>query len=278
MTPTVAEQRNNRDARAPRRKILGLQPGMWLVVLLLFAAQIAVMFCLGNPPAAKPFRTAGAPVIYLATNRWDELLALEDPTLFVLPHRNNFSGAAWLTIKQQNFEPTNWAEPARPLPLPPEQLGADFAAFLETNPPPQIPMATGAESAATDLVGTHPTPMRSISVASTLRVEGALVGRRLVTPVELPPQTNSDFDVLPNTEVQVLVDAQGKVFSPVIISASKNTAADAGALNFARNARFEPLKTAALGKVPPNAMTFGRLIFEWQTMPPAPTNAPPSSS
>lgn len=252
-----------------------MRTGMWMAVALVFAAQVAVMFLLGNPPATTPLRPPAAPVIYSGTNRWSELLALQDPTVFILPHSNNFSGAAWLTIPQQNFAPTNWNEPARPLQLPSEQLGAQFVAFMETNPPPRFQMNNGAELGVMELADSGSSPMHSISVASTVRVEGDLAGRRLLTPVDLPPQTNSDFDVLTNTEVQVLVDAQGKTFSPVVIAGSR--AADAAALEFAKHARFEPLRTPTLGTVLPDKMTFGKLIFEWQTMPPAPTNAPSSN-
>lgn len=275
MTSTAAGKCSTEKPRVSNRKSLRMRTGFWLAVALVFAVQVAVMFLLGNPSTTTPMHPPVAPTIYVGTNQWDSWLAMQDPTLFVLPHSNNFSGPAWLRIPRQTFQPTNWSEPARPLQLPAEQLGAGFMAFMDTNSPPRFQIDPGSGS---DFIGQDldPTPMRSISVASTVRVAGGLAGRRLLTPVKLAPQTNSDFDVLPDTEVQLLVDAEGKAFSPVIISSVKNETADKAALDFAKNARFEPFETPALGTVPPDTMTVGKLIFEWQTMPPAPTNTPPS--
>jgi outer membrane biosynthesis protein TonB len=71
------------------------------------------------------------------------------------------------------------------------------------------------------------------------------------------------------------VDSLGNAFSPVIIESSGNADVDAAVLtNFAKNARFEPLKASPRGTALAEAMTFGKLIFEWQTVPPAQTNAP----
>lgn len=277
MTSAWREQSRAAEASAPHRKSLRLRTGLWLAVVLVFVVQVALMSLLGNPPAAMPLHLPTAPIVYVGTNQWDDWLALQDPTLFMLPHSNNFSGPAWLKVPQRTFEPTNWSEPARPLQLPREQLGGVFVAFMETNSPPRLQTDIRSESDLIDLRDPDSTPMHPISVGSTVRVEGGLAGRRLLSPIKLPPQTNSDFDVLPDTEVQLLVDAEGNAFSPVIISSIKNEAADAAALNFAKNARFEPIKTPALGTVLPDTMTVGKLIFEWQTMPPAPTNAPPSN-
>lgn len=259
---------------APDRKKLVLRPGLWLAVALVFAAQVGVVFWLGNPPAATPAPRTAAPMIHLAGKDWQELLTLEDPTLFVLPHRNNFSGAVWVKNTPQPFEPTNASESPQLLPLPPEQLGATFAAFMETNPPPRFQKEMGLQFG--DLNGPRTVSARPIPVPSMLHVEGDLARRRLLTPFQLPAQTSSD--VLTNTVVQVLVDALGNIFSAVVVAGSGNADVDALALtNFAKNARFETIKAAAPGTVLPNIVTFGKLIFEWQTVPPPPTNTPPLS-
>jgi hypothetical protein len=244
---------------------------MWIAVGLVFAAQIAVLFWLGNPPPARSFHPTAAPKFSLATNRWNEMLALQDPTLFALPHRNNFSGAAWLKIPPQDFQPTNPGEPTQPLPLSREQLGATFAAFMQTNPPPRIQMDIAAGLGMIDLL--HMPPPHPIVTASTVRVEGDLKKRRLLEPLQLPPQPSAD--VLQNTEVQMFVDALGNTFSPVIVAKSGNDNVDAMVLtNFAKNARFEPLKVNGRRSAPSETMTFGKLIFEWQTVPLPQTNAP----
>ena len=269
MISRAAEGGAAKPLSAPDRRKLRLRPGLWLAVALVFAAQVGVVFWLGNPPAATPAPRTAAPMIHLAGKDWQELLTLEDPTLFVLPHRNNFSGEVWVKNTPQPFEPTNAPEPPRLLPLPAEQLGAAFAAFMETNPPPRFQTQMGLQFG--DLNSSRTASARPIPVPSVLRVEGDLAKRRLLTSFRLPARTNPD--VLNNTEVQVFVDALGKVFSAVVVAGSGNADVDMLALtNFAKNARFEPIKAAAPGTVLPNTVTFGKLIFEWQTVPPAPTN------
>jgi hypothetical protein len=249
-----------------------LRPGIWIAVGLVFGFQILILFWLGNPPPIRHLHPTAIPKFSLVTNRWNELLALQDPTLFVLPHRNNFSGAAWLKIPQQDFQPTNLSEPAFPLPLSREQLGAAFATFMQTNSAPSIQVGLAAGLGLIDLRGPVWPPLPTLVTASRVRVEGDLANRRLLEPLQLPAQSSAD--VLKNTEVQLFVDSLGNVFSPVIIAKSGDDAVDDLALtNFAKNARFEPLK----GIAPTQTMTFGKLIFEWQTMPPAQTNAATSN-
>jgi TonB family protein len=110
---------------------------------------------------------------------------------------------------------------------------------------------------------------------SRIRIEGDLAKLRLLTPVHLPPQTNAD--VLPDTKVQMMVDARGRVLSPVVVTSCMNPDTDKTALDFAETARFEPIKAAAIGTVIPDKITFGTMVFEWQTVPPAATNAPATS-
>ena len=269
MISAAAESQTEDRANDPGRRFR-LRPGMWIAVALVFAAQLALLFLLGKPLPAKPLPALSLPVIHLAANNSRELLALQDPTLFVLPHRDNFSGAAWLKVSAENFTPTNWSEPPRPLRLPPEQLGAAFVAFMQTNPPPryQPEMDSG-------LIGPEPPPMEPILTHSELRIEGDLARLRLLAPVRLPLQTNSDL--LANTVVRLLVDARGNPFSPVVSSSSGSRDADADALTVVKALRFAPLQAAGLGTVPMDKMLTGKLTFEWHTVPPPATNAPPSA-
>jgi hypothetical protein len=269
ISATVEPQSENR-ADAAGRRLFRLRPGMWIAVALVFAAQLALLFWLGNPPPATPSSAPVAPVIHLAANDSRELLTLQDPTLFVLPHRENFSGAAWLQMPAQNFTPTNWTEPAQPLPLPPEQLGAAYADFMQTNLPPRY--QPEMDSGLADL---DSTPMAPIATHSALRIEGALARLRVLTPLRLPQQTN--LDLLTNTVVQLLVDARGNPFSTVVLAKSGSPDADAQALAFAKALRFGPPQAANLGVVPPDKMTMGKLTFEWLTVPQPATNTPPAT-
>jgi hypothetical protein len=270
MISAAAEPQTEERAGTSNHQRFRLRPGLWIAVTLVFAAQVALLFWIGNPPPAKPSPSPASPMIHLEAHGSRELLALQDPTLFVLPHRENFSGAAWLKIPTQNFTPTNWSELARPLPMLPEQLGAAFATFMQTNLPPRY--QPQLDSGLAEL---EPIPMEPISTRSRLRIEGDLARLRLLTPSHLPAQTNSDL--LTSTVVQLLVDARGNPFSPVILQGSGSRDADAEALTFARSLRFAPAQAAAVGTVAPDNMTMGKLIFEWQTVPPPATNMPPAT-
>jgi len=242
---------------------------LWLAVGLVFAAQVALVMWVGNPPSRKPRTLPPVPAFHIVEPESRDLLALQDPTLFVLPHRENFSGDAWLKIVPQEFTPTNWTQPPQPLEFPTQAMGAVFVAFIQTNVPPrfQVRIDSGLDDAEANTA-----PLPSISVPSRLRVEGDLARLRLLTPLHLPPQTNSDL--LTNTVVQLVVDANGNPFSAVLWASCGDEKANAQAVGIAKAIRFAPPEPAALGMVPLDKMTSGKLIFEWQTMP---SNAPPAA-
>jgi hypothetical protein len=268
MIAPTAEQGNALDQEALDRESRRRRGGIWIAVALVFVTQIGLAFWLGSRSLPAPEHQEAAPAIQLFPGGQEELLALQDPTLFVLPHRENFSGEAWLKVPRQDFRPESWTEPTLPLPLPPEQLGAAFASFMQTNAAPRFQTAMGSEPV---LETTEVPSAESISVRSTLRIEGELAKRHLLVPVHLQPQINPDL--LLNTEVQLLVNGEGMAHSAVVIPpGSGNPAVDQAALALARGARFEALKAETTGGH--EKITFGKLIFEWQTLPPAPTNAP----
>jgi hypothetical protein len=158
----------------------------------------------------------------------------------------------------------------RPLELPKQQLGAAFIAFMQTNRPPRFQPRI---ESVLDIAEAAAAPLPPISVPSRMFVEGDLAKLQLLTPLQLPPQTNADL--LTNTVIRMVVDAQGYPYSSVIWAKSGNDDVDAMALtNFARRVRFSAPEAEALRTIPTNKMVSGKLVFEWQTVPPAPTNAP----
>jgi hypothetical protein len=264
MSATAEQQSGSSGSHRGARRLK-----LWIAIGLVFATQVAVLYWLGNPPLAKPRPVATVPVVHMAGTGSRELLALQDPTLFVLPHRENFSGPAWLNVAPREFSATNWTEPARPMELSTQSLGAAFVAFIQTNTPPRF--QPRIESGLDTAEAAAP-PMPPISMPSRLRVEGDLARLRLLTHIHLPPQTNSDL--LSNTVVQVVVDSNGHPFSSVLWAGSGSQDADLMALtNYSKAVRFAPLEAAALRTVPADKMISGRLIFEWQTVP---SNAPPA--
>jgi hypothetical protein len=219
-----------------------------------------------------PRKTAPAPAFRLSDGSPGDGLALEDPTLFVLPHHHSFSGQAWLAIPTREFSPPAWSEPVQYLPLPAEALGAEFARFVQTNPAP--PFATivmlDPELRSPDLVAAEPP-----SGPSTLRVEGDLARRRLRLAPRLPSWSYPDL--LTNSVVQVVVDAPGNPVSAVLLPPGSGLKdADLFALDFARSARFGPEPAAAAGNHSAG-LTFGILVFHWQTLAMPATNSPPAT-
>jgi hypothetical protein len=65
----------------------------WVVIALVFGAQLGLIFWLSERTPARPRPPAAAPALRLLTGPASvEWLALNDPTLFALPHLLNFSG------------------------------------------------------------------------------------------------------------------------------------------------------------------------------------------
>jgi hypothetical protein len=243
-----------------------------ILVLSLFilGAQVGFIVFLGekNPPPVR--QVIHAPHIQLANDasRW---IALDDPTLFALPHTNDFGANLWLSQPEVTTPSFAYTEPPRFLPLNIDSLGMNLRQFLSTNflatirpnlkPEPAIPA---------------PEPLLSaeLSTNTTIQIYGELASRRLVEPqpLGLPSLTNSDL--LPHTRIQVLVDAAGDIISAVPVPSSggiaklgdddgnngENHEADARAQELVRQFRFAPSTAPTM---------FGQINFNWHTvMPP----------
>jgi TonB family protein len=112
---------------------------------------------------------------------------------------------------------------------------------------------------------------------STLLLEGDLARRRLITPLTLRSWPNPD--ILTNTVVRIAVDAEGRPVSPTLLSGSGSSEADQYALEQARAARFEPVRRNPAETAPRSTtpLSWGRLVFRWQTLPPPPPDTPAAS-
>ena len=154
------------------------------------------------------------------------------------------------------------------------QLGTVFNRFIETNDfnslhVPANPMPTLALPSLP--------PLATSAEQSTLRLEGDLAQRRLVTPLPLRSCTN--LDILSNSVVRIAVDAEGRPLLPMLLSRSGSSEADQYALERARAARFEPVRRnpAETVRNPTADLSWGRMVFRWHTVPPPPTNTPAAS-
>jgi len=83
------------------------QPQHWVtgrwggLTVLVFAAQLGLIFWLGKAHPIPRQPTDFPPSLSLAGPGTADVLALSDPTLFALPHRENFSVPAWLNIAEK---------------------------------------------------------------------------------------------------------------------------------------------------------------------------------
>jgi hypothetical protein len=236
-------------------------------VAIVFMGQLALIFLLQGRPSDAPTKHTAVPAIHWMANDPGELLALQDPTLFVLPHREGFSGEAWLKPPGLTNETPVWSEPMRPLLLAAQNLGSAFQQFIRANPPQTFPDVLLESDGLAE-----PPAAETLSTPSTFHLTGDLAGRRLLSEFQLQPWPNGDL--LTNTVVQLLVDARGNTVSAALLPPGCGLPkADQTALALARAARFEPRATVA-GRINSRepALTLGAIIFEWQTLPL--TNAP----
>ena len=122
-------------------------------------------------------------------------------------------------------------------------------------------------------------PGETVPQQSRIRIQGALARRELLSRLQPPSWPHSE--ILSNTTVQLVVDASGQPFSATLLSRSGLAAADESALRMVTEARFKPLplptglaaRTGSVGKG--EDLTWGRIIFEWHTLPVPGTNVLP---
>jgi hypothetical protein len=229
------------------------------LITLAAACQVALIFDFGKRQfASQPRLKHALPVQLRLADPASELVALDDPTLFALPHANDFATAYWQrppTLKLREFR---WTEPSGLLPLPTATLGAHFSQFMQTNPTIGLQLDFKPSPALAEPI----VPPGSIPpAASTLQIAGPLAGSALLNPVNLPPIPFND--VLPPSKVQVIAGIDGVIVSAILLESSGDDEADRQALAMGNRLRFGPA----------DRLRFGELIFNWHTVPPAATRA-----
>ena len=232
-------------------------------VLTVFAFHVGLVTFLSNgTPAARPWPSPSLRIqMHPAPAEIDHPLKFQsfrDPTLFALVHPKVFSGSAWLHAPAFPYAtasrsaPADWLEPGN------AELGDEFAVFLQEQfsgflprPEKPLPRVSGVERPGTL------TPERAV-----VRVEGGLASRKMIFQPALPP-AEPGLD-LGRCVVDVVVDARGETFSPLILVQSRSATADRSALTFANAVRFAPVSAQAAGLPagsPPFA--YGSLVFQW---------------
>lgn len=242
-----------------------------LAIVLVLVVQVGAIVAFGErdfpPPHPRP------PIITVAlrtapTGIWS---ALNDPTLFALPHREGFSGHAWVREPPNLPVHTEWSAELHPLELSTQYLGSVLGEFVRTN---AFEPADWVAAPPSSLVWPEIAPAAPVIVASTLMLDGALAERSLVNPLALPIWTNTV--TLTNSIVRVAVDAQGHPVTMLLVRpGSGSDAADARALELAKSARFGPPRAEGSEPTSVDGLSFGRMIFQWYTVAGTNTSAKP---
>ena len=237
------------------------------MIVLIFVVQLGLIFWLGSRTPICPRSPTASLTFHFGGLASPELQALNDPTLFTLPHPALFAGPVWPVMPQADHLGFEWSAPTNPFPVAGDRLSADFNRLLQTSGPPTPQLPLQPEPAPT--LPNVP-PLAMLGDHSILQLEGGLAQRRLLAPPELRSYTNAD--ILAQSVVRLGVDPAGQPVSVTLLSNSGSPTADQFAMEQAWSARFEPLAHDPAGVVPqaPTQLTWGRLIFHWHTVPSPP--------
>jgi hypothetical protein len=246
----------------------------WIILLSwIAAAHLVVIFAFGEKdlPPLKKHRPPSE--MSIASGASDELIGLADPTLFAVPHPRTFSG---LNRGEENKTQTDafvWPDEPFSLALSPEMLatasvartGIDASGTLAVAEPPPVFSQPALPS---------PLPLPTESV---IRVEGELKQRKMLKTLTAPVREANDL--LPSTVVGLAVNTAGDPVSVTLLASSGAPEADQLALKTANQAQFQSIDMSGpdrAGAAVTN-LTWGRMIFQWQTVPVATTNKPAST-
>ena len=229
-------------------------------ILLFFAAQVlfVVVFSERRAAALKPapFGTG----IHLVSDQWsvEQLAAFSefsDPSVFALPTLDGFSRSGWLMY---NTVPDEFAEtPGEPkwLEPDPEALGTQFTEYVATNT--VAPLRIGDQ--LPEIVG-QPRPSAELEFPkSELRMGGTLARRKLIATPNLPSWPHTE--VLTNSVVHLVVEADGTPISAALIASSGLKDADNYALAASKRLRFRRGRAG-------ETVASGTANFRWHTLPP----------
>ena len=246
----------------------------WGIIALVFTVQLGLIFWLGSRNPIYPLPPRSAATLSLGDPAPTDLQAFNDPTLFILPHPEGFSGPVWGKTYRPEFRPFEWSAPANHFPLAIERLSTVLNQLFQASDFPAVQLPAQAEAAPT-LPNVPPLPV--FPNQSALLLEDGLAQRRFLAMPALKPWPSPE--ILAPSVVRVGVDASGRPVSVTLLSRSGSPAADQYALDQAWAAQFEPLNGSSVGPLlePAAQLSWGRMIFRWHTVPAPPASAPAAS-
>jgi len=233
------------------------------LICFVFVFHVALVVLFGTKKQSIPRPVGNIPHLQLADGG-NELIALGDPTLFARPNLHDVVTEYWRHVTPPTPPNFNWTEDPRYLLPAPVNFGATFEGFIQSTKPGEYPLNFKSEP---KLVIPPAPADNSLPLATTMRISGDLVHRRLLSTIELPALPRNDV-VAPST-IQALVDQAGNVASAVVLKSAmdntRDTDADQAAAQLVRNLRFAPAP----------ALMFGQITIVWHTVP---TNAVPATT
>lgn len=235
----------------------------WFAITVVLVLQVGLVFWLSDRSPIAPRSAANSTAVYLVEGFPAKWLTLPDPLLFSPASPHGFSGPLWLKTPKREYHLSDWTAPPSLLTLQVQNLGNAFSKFVQTNTAPTFAIADNPTPhvASPELF----LPDAPVATQSTLRIEGELTKRAMVTPVALPsrPHTN----ILANSVVQVVVDLDGNTVSANLFSPSGSEDSDKYALDVARMLRYQSIRGNGPGQLPVATLNCGKLVFEWHTAP-----------
>ena len=237
------------------RRLVSKRWGLW--VLVVFGLQAGLLFWASRQAPSRPGTESSSGILMVegTDHTLFHEMANEDPELLSQPNPRGFS-ETWLKPKPLAHQPHRWSPPDIELPYPSNLILAPLVAALASNAPPRAVayMKPSPKLFPMDV------PSLELRRSNWLEIGGDLRNRPLAKSVPLISTWNHK-ELLKPTVVQVMVDADGVVFTGSLIGHSGHDIADKVALEFAlQTVRFQRLTNA-----PSDApLATGDLIYHWQ--------------
>lgn len=239
---------------------------------LILLLQVGLIFWLARGETRIISKPEARPGLLLLSSSVADVSGLMDPTLLPLPNQHGASGGAWLKPPNMLYSSASWSGPPGMLSIHTDKLGEGLVSMIHTNLSKPLEVA-GRPEPGLDR-STYYVQPELAATQSVFRVEGQLAGRPMLNPLKLRSWPMADA-ILTNSEVQVVVDESGRVYAPpVLLATSGSKEADDTAVELARNARFQSLRRSGpqAANDAPAPLMWGKLVFDWQTVPKPATN------
>jgi len=231
--------------------------GIWVVAV--FVLQGSLLYWISDPTQPTENDAHGELALVPGANAEAvEALAQEDPEALSRPNAKGLSGI-WMQPGALGHELHRWTAPDIAVPFPSNLVTAPLEAALASNAPPRG-MAFVKPPPRLTVVEVPPVQLRQ---TNWLEITGGLAGRRLQrsAPVISSRQHTA---LLRPSRVQVMVDADGRVFTGALIDSCGLDSADKLALEVS-------LKKLHFTKST-NELATGDLVFHWHVNPNTITN------